>query len=535
MPPGLRGKYDKPIVLFAGLDALFVILSFIASNSLINSVTSFYKDLNSIAIFLVFLFLWIVVSFYTKKYKISDYKKASNILSKLSRSNFLILSLCSIILTIIINIKYSRVVFIATFFFSTLFEFIVSYIYLEFQQSPFLREWMGLDSSDTLSKPLQEVTLTDKDQPRDFSQSTCKIIINDKDGTYNKSESRSILNLIISSIGEKAALWIANHVELNNPRALLVSTTTRFNIEQQQDNYFQYIINLAKINNILRVNRFFESVNKKLLPGGLYICRGETELLRKQRILARYPFIINYFIYTIDYIVKRVLPKLKITQKLYFLFSRGKDRVLSKSEILGRLYSCGFHVVKEKEIDGLFYCIASKIKEPVYDNDPTYGPLIRLRRIGRGGEIIIVYKLRTMHPYSEYIQQYMFDRNGSKDGDKVNDDFRVNTVGAFFRKFWLDELPMIVNLVKGDLKLVGVRPLSEGKFKMYPEEFQLFRIQFTPGLIPPFYADLPNSFDELIQSERTYLLSYQKNPICTDFKYFFKATYNIIFKKARSK
>jgi len=535
MHPGSRSKYDKPIILFAGLDALFVILSFIVSNSLTNSVTSFFRNSNSIVLFLVFLFLWIVVSFYSKKYKITDYAKASNILSKLSRSNFLILSLCSIILTIFIDIDYSRVVFIATFLFSTLFELTVSIIYFEFQQSPFLRDWMGLDFSDKLLKPLQEFTLTNKDKPPDFPQSTCKIIINDTDITYNKSESRNILNLIVSSIGEKAALWISTYVELNNPRALLISTTTRFNIEQQQDNYFQYIINLAKINDILRVNRFFESVNKKLLTGGLYICRGETYLLRKQRILTRYPFIINYLIYTIDYIVKRVLPKLKITQKLYFLFSRGKDRVLSKSEILGRLFSCGFHVVDEQEIDGLFYCIASKIKEPVYDNDPTYGPLIRLRRIGRGGKIIIVYKLRTMHPYSEYIQQYMFERNGSKDGDKVNDDFRVNTVGAFFRKFWLDELPMIVNLLKGDLKLVGVRPLSEGKFKMYPEEFQLFRIQFTPGLIPPFYADLPNSFDELIQSERAYLLSYQKNPMATDFKYFFKAIYNIIFKKARSK
>jgi lipopolysaccharide/colanic/teichoic acid biosynthesis glycosyltransferase len=47
-----------------------------------------------------------------------------------------------------------------------------------------------------------------------------------------------------------------------------------------------------------------------------------------------------------------------------------------------------------------------------------------MKRIGMYGKIIHVYKLRTMHPYSEYIQKYVYDLNGSVNGDKINNDFR---------------------------------------------------------------------------------------------------------------
>jgi hypothetical protein len=84
------------------------------------------------------------------------------------------------------------------------------------------------------------------------------------------------------------------------------------------------------------------------------------------------------------------------------------------------------------------------------------------------------------------------------------------------------------------LKVIGVRPLSEHKFSIYPEDLQKLRTKIKPGLIPPFYADLPESFEELLNSEKNYLESYFKNPLKTDIKYFFKAFKNIVFKHARS-
>ena len=73
------------------------------------------------------------------------------------------------------------------------------------------------------------------------------------------------------------------------------------------------------------------------------------------------------------------------------------------------------------------------------------------------------------------------------------------------------------------------------KVLQYPEYLQKLRIQFKPGLVPPYYADLPDSFEEVVESERLYLKKKQKNIIITDIQYFFRAIYNIIFKGARSK
>jgi lipopolysaccharide/colanic/teichoic acid biosynthesis glycosyltransferase len=93
---------------------------------------------------------------------------------------------------------------------------------------------------------------------------------------------------------------------------------------------------------------------------------------------------------------------------------------------------------------------------------------------------------------------------------------------------------MFINLFKGEMKLVGVRPLSRHYFDLYPKDLQELRIKVKPGLVPPFYADLPQTLEEIIESEREYLVSYQEHPIRTDFKYFFLAWYNILVKKARS-
>jgi lipopolysaccharide/colanic/teichoic acid biosynthesis glycosyltransferase len=140
-----------------------------------------------------------------------------------------------------------------------------------------------------------------------------------------------------------------------------------------------------------------------------------------------------------------------------------------------------------------------------------------------------------MHAYSEYLQEYIFQKNNLQAGGKFKDDFRVTGAGKFMRKFWLDELPMIFNLLRGDMKLVGVRPLSRQYFSLYTEELKEKRLRFKPGLIPPFYVDMPKTLEEIMASENKYLDAYAKNPLKTDIKYLCLAAINIIFKRARSK
>jgi lipopolysaccharide/colanic/teichoic acid biosynthesis glycosyltransferase len=140
-----------------------------------------------------------------------------------------------------------------------------------------------------------------------------------------------------------------------------------------------------------------------------------------------------------------------------------------------------------------------------------------------------------MHPYSEYLQAYIYERNSLQDGGKFNKDTRVTTLGRLMRKYWFDELPMIINLFQGDLKLVGVRPLSAHYFSLYSKELQELRIQFKPGLLPPFYADMPHTLPEIEGSEMRYLRACQNKGIfLTDLRYLFLILKNIFFKKARS-
>jgi lipopolysaccharide/colanic/teichoic acid biosynthesis glycosyltransferase len=101
---------------------------------------------------------------------------------------------------------------------------------------------------------------------------------------------------------------------------------------------------------------------------------------------------------------------------------------------------------------------------------------------------------------------------------------------------WLDELPMLLNVLKGDMKIVGVRPLSKHYFSLYSEEIRKMRVRTKPGLIPPFYAQFPTpvSIEDVQENERIYLEAYEKHPFATDLRYFFLAMKNILFKRARS-
>jgi len=292
--------------------------------------------------------------------------------------------------------------------------------------------------------------------------------------------------------------------------------------------------NLQRINDIPRINKFLEKANRSLHEGDYFLICLETIASRKVRILNKFPRYISRPYYVLDFILKRLFPKWKITRKIYFKITKGRNRTLSLTEAFGRLISCGFEIAGHQRIGYKTYILSRKKNDPVYDMDPTYGAVVKLQRIGKDGELMDVYKLRTMHPYSEYVQAYAFEKNSLQDGGKINDDFRITSWGRFFRKLWLDELPMFINFFKGEMKLVGVRPLSPHYFSLYPVEAQNLRIKVKPGLVPPFYADMPETIEEIVESERAYIESYLEKPIRTDIQYFFKAMHNIFIKRARS-
>jgi len=81
---------------------------------------------------------------------------------------------------------------------------------------------------------------------------------------------------------------------------------------------------------------------------------------------------------------------------------------------------------------------------------------------------------------------------------------------------------------------VGVRPLSFHYLDLYDKDLKDLRKKVKPGLVPPFYADLPETFEEICDSERRYIHAFLKHPFRTQCIYFYKAFVNIAIKGARS-
>lgn len=282
-------------------------------------------------------------------------------------------------------------------------------------------------------------------------------------------------------------------------------------------------------------NQIFKSVRGEINGTQLFAFKVKTAENIKVTYKEKVHPIGFKLIYPFHFLFCRVLPKLKGFRKICRLLHVPVD--LSKSEVLGRLIYCGFTVEKVIEQDHQTLFVAKKnLLNPSEEiKESKEGFLFRMKRLGINNKEIVIYKFRSMHPYAEYVQEFLHKETGLDSSGKFRDDFRVSTGGRIIRKYWIDELPMFINLLKGDIKLVGVRPISKHYFSLYPENLQTKRPKLKPGLLPPYYADLPTSFEEIVASELRYISSYEQHPIKTDIKYFLRILNNIIIKKARSK
>lgn len=347
---------------------------------------------------------------------------------------------------------------------------------------------------------------------------------------------RSIHQSVLSVTTEADYYMLRKRARLDSSLTKVVCDRDRFAFLQIPDYQYQTLVDLTLLNDAKGINRRFCIVNQKLPDDGIYVCCYRPQEYMKAKLLARFPKGLNWIVYCLYFFRKRVLPRLLLTSRLYYDVTKGRKRMLSKTEVLGRLYYCGFEVDEIVPMGHIEYVFAHRHSQPYPQEQlKVYGPLIKLPRVCKNKEIRYFYKFRTMHPYAEYIQRYVFDARGGMDiSDKSNDDWRITTWGKFMRKYWLDELPMLINWFKRDVKLVGVRPLSKTMFETYPEWLQEKRTKSKPGLIPPFYIDHPNTFEELFASEDKYLTEYLEHPIRTDIKYFFLTMRSIVTRKTHS-
>ena len=88
--------------------------------------------------------------------------------------------------------------------------------------------------------------------------------------------------------------------------------------------------------------------------------------------------------------------------------------------------------------------------------------------------------------------------------------------------------------IKGEMKLVGLRPLSKARFNEFPEDLKIERIKYKPGCIAPYVALKMPDDKENIKAERIYIKDLSEHHYLTDFRYFMKAVYNILTFKIKS-
>ena len=346
---------------------------------------------------------------------------------------------------------------------------------------------------------------------------------------------KNIEATILESTDSETLDFLKQYVDLTSSNTKVLETSKLFNVASLQNYRYDNIVNLMSLNNIRGINKMFCAVNEKLSAHGQITCVFTPQSFMKEYFINTYPPVINSIIYAGHFFVRRILPKLLITSRLYYDITKAKNRVLSQTEVLGRLYYCGFEVVDYKVVGTRCVVCARRKKQPKTLDNRVYGPFIKLYRVGKNKKVFKVYKMRTMHPYSEFLQEYVYEKNNLQEGGKIKDDIRITTWGRFLRKYWLDEVPMFINLIKGDMKLVGVRPLSNHFFNLYSKELQEKRTKFKPGLLPPFYADMPKTLEEIEASEMRYLIQCEEKCVFrTDIRYFWKIMNNILFKKARS-
>ena len=505
-------KYNKTLILFFDVilvSGAFLIWAWIKPATINQVLPKYWLP------FLFFLSIWVTVSFVMGKYNLHNFTKAPNLLFSIILIDIIIFVIVAIMIFAFNLSNFSRLIVFGTILFSLLFEIITFnffykyiYIYNINKRKAIDRNLKGSDSQNL------------KNTSSSYGQNSL----------YKNLQN----NLIIREAGQDVYDYFAGHININNSNIGLISTTTPFNIENLKIENIRTIINLKKVNDMRYINKFFESVNEKLPDTGMFMGSVETSKQRYNRMSAKFSRFIGKIVIMLDFVINRIIPKLTWMQGLYFNLTRGHGRTLSKAETLGRLVSCGFSIIEFKEINNLTYFVVMKTGEPEYNMNPSYAAIFPMPRIGKNGKIINVYKFRTMHPYSEYLRDYVLSLNGFSPIGKMDGDFRLTKWGKFMRKLWLDELPQLINVMKGEMALFGTRPLSKSAYKDYPDDIKEMRNKYKPGCVPPYVALLMQGMDASIEAERKYLTDLKKNPRTTKIKYLFKALFNIFTNKIRS-
>lgn len=165
----------------------------------------------------------------------------------------------------------------------------------------------------------------------------------------------------------------------------------------------------------------------------------------------------------------------------------------------------------------------------IWIDSPGASPIFLQDRVGRDGKVFKLYKFRSMIPNAEAKLKEVLEQN-EMDGPvfKIKDDPRITRVGRFIRKTSIDELPQLVNILKGDMSIVGPRPALPREVAQYTS-YEKQRLYVTPGLTC-YWQVQPNrnelTFDQWMELDLKYI---QDRNFWLDWKLIFQ-TVVVVFK-----
>ena len=171
----------------------------------------------------------------------------------------------------------------------------------------------------------------------------------------------------------------------------------------------------------------------------------------------------------------------------------------------------------KRTIDVICASIALVVLSPVmlvcmaaiWIEDPKGSPIFTQDRVGQGGKVFRFYKMRSMHvDAEEKLEELLCENEFDGKAFKIKDDPRITRVGKFLRNVSLDELPQLLNIIKGDMSIVGPRPPLPREVENY-DEYERQRLIVTPGLTC-FWQVYPRrheiSFDDWVALDIKYVV-----------------------------
>lgn len=158
-------------------------------------------------------------------------------------------------------------------------------------------------------------------------------------------------------------------------------------------------------------------------------------------------------------------------------------------------------------------------------------PVYVSTRVGKNGKKFKILKIRTMVPNAEELKQQLIDA-GLNEADppafKMKNDPRITRVGKFYRKFSIDELLQLFNILFGSMSVVGPRPPLPEEVEKYNER-QMHRLDVKGGLLCLWQVQKNRnslSFDEWIELDLKYIT---KQSLWMDTKIIFKGFFMVLF------